>query len=98
MSRYPLLVMKIKEWVATQKSSGGESARQKQRRIRNKNRSYRETNADFKLQRDKAAGLLSDANLQIVLLTEENSSLRARLDALRPQAAILTLPVTDSED
>lgn len=97
-SRFPLLVMEIQEWVATHGLSGADSVRKKQESVRNKNRSYRETIADFKLQRDTTAGLLADANLQIVLLTEKNRSLRARLDALRPQASILKLPVTDSED
>ncbi len=61
-------------------------------RIRNKNRSYRETIADFKLQRDQTVGLLAEANLQIVFLTEEIRLLRARLDAIRPTASVLNLP------
>lgn len=91
-SRFPLLVMEIQEWVATHRMSGADSVRKKQQSVRCKNRSYREMIADFKLQRDATAGLLADANLQIVLLTEENLSLRARLDAIRPSASVVKLP------
>ncbi len=94
-SRFPLLVMEIQEWIKSQKVSCPVSARQKLRDVRNKNRSNRQKAADLKLQRDVASGLLSDANLRIVQLTEEVASLRARLDAIRPSAGILMLPTQD---
>ncbi|TXG97639.1 MAG: hypothetical protein E6R09_12490 [Rhodocyclaceae bacterium] len=90
--RFPLLVIEIQEWVASHGKSNLQTKRQKQQGIRNKNRSYRETIADFKLQRDQTVGLLAEANLQIVFLTEEIRLLRARLDAIRPTASVLNLP------
>lgn len=94
-SRFPLLVLEIQEWVGVHRVSCTDSKRQTLRTARKKNRNNRETIADLKLQRDVTAGLLSDANLQIVLLTDEIVSLRARLDAMRPSAEILKLPGQD---
>ena len=91
-SRFPILVMEIQDWVATHKGNCKDSNRQKDRDARNKNRSARQTITDLKLQRDSMAGLLSDANLRIVELTEEIAAVRARLDTLRPSASILNLP------
>lgn len=91
-ARFPLLVMEIQEWVRAHGDSCFDSKRQKMRRSRDRNRSYRQTIADFELERDKLAGLLSDANLLIVELTEKVAFLSARLDITRPSAAILDLP------
>lgn len=93
--RFPLLVAEIQELVGTQIVSGQESMRSKLAHARNKSRSCRQTIADFKLQRDTLAGLLSDANLRIVQLTEEVSSVRTRLDSIRPSASISNFPNHD---
>lgn len=90
-SRFPLLVIEIQEWIEAHKDNSKDSSRQKVRDVRNKNRNSRQKIEDLKLQRDKAAGLLSDANLRIVELTEEVGQIRARLDDIRPPASVINL-------
>lgn len=89
--RFPLLVIAIQEWVHSHKSDQFPSERQKLLKQRSKNRDVRETIADLKSQRDKAVGLLADADLRIVELTEKLANVQARLDQLQPSARVLNL-------
>lgn len=91
-ARFPLLVLAIQEWVETHKGEQLVSERQKLLKQRRKNRDTRDTIADLKQQRDIAAGLLADANLRIVELSEQLDDARARLDELQPSARVLDLP------
>lgn len=91
-ARFPLLVLAIQEWVETHKSEQQGSERQKLLKLRRKNRDTRDTIADLKKQRDIATGLLADANLRIVELSEQLADARARLDELQPSARVLNLP------
>lgn len=91
-ARFPSLVMAIQEWIEAHQDEQVDSVRQKLLKQRRKNRDTRETIAELKLQRDIAAGLLADANLWIVELTEQVADLRARLDMLQPCATVLKLP------
>lgn len=90
-SRFPLLVLEIQEWVAANKGEQQPSERQRLLKQRRKNRDTRQTIADLKLQRDKAVGLLADADLRIVELSEKVADLEARLAELRPTAKVLDL-------
>ncbi len=95
-ARFPLLVLAIQEWVETHKGDQQPgSERQKLLKQRRKNRDTRDTIADLKKQRDIAAGLLADANLRIVELSEQLTDARARLDELQPSARVLNLPKKD---
>lgn len=91
-ARFPLLVLAIQEWVETHKGERPFSDRQKGLKQRRKNRDTRETIHDLKRQRDIAAGLLADANLRIVQLTDELSRAQAKLEEYHPQGRILNLP------
>lgn len=88
-ARFPLLVLSIQEWVESHKSNQQPSERQRLLKRRSKNRDMRETIADLKMQRDIAAGLLADADLRIVELTEKLADVQARLDSLQSTARVL---------
>lgn len=90
-SRFPLLVLEIQEWVESHKNEQQPSERQRLLKQRRKNRDVRETIADLKKQRDIAAGLLADADMHIVELTEKLADVQARLDYLQPSARVLHL-------
>lgn len=90
-TRFPLLVLAIQEWVESHKIEQQPSARQRLLKQRNKNRNMRETIADLKKQRDIAVGLLADADMRIVELTEKLADVQARLDHLMPSAHVITL-------
>lgn len=90
-SRFPLLVLAIQEWIEAHKGEQQPSERQRLLKHRRKNRDTRETIADFKKQRDAAVGLLADADLRIVELTEKVSALQVRLDQIQPAAKVLNL-------
>jgi uncharacterized membrane protein len=90
-ARFPLLVLSIQDWVESHKSDQQPSERQRLLKQRSKNRDVRETIADLKKQRDIAAGLLADADLKIVELTEKLADMQARLDNLQPTARVLKL-------
>lgn len=90
-ARFPLLVLAIQEWVNSNKSAQQPSERLRLLKQRSKNRNTRETIADLKKQRDKAGGLLADADLRIVELTEKLADVQARLDHLQPSAQVLNL-------
>lgn len=90
-TRFPLLVLEIQEWVEAQKGEESPSDRQRLLKKRSKNRDLRETIADLKMQRDRAVGLLADADLRIVELTEKLADVQAELDQLKPKARVLNL-------
>lgn len=90
-SRFPLLVLEIQEWVAAHKGEQQPSERQRLLKQRRKNRDTKQTISDLKLQRDKAVGLLADADLRIVELSEKVADLEAKLAELRPTAKVLDL-------
>lgn len=90
-TRFPLLVLAIQEWVESRKVAQPNSERQRLLQKRGKNRDLRETITDLKKQRDAAVGLLADADLRIVELTERLADAQARLDQLRPRAPVLKL-------
>lgn len=90
-TRFPLLVMAIQEWVESHKGEQPPSERQSLLKQRRKNRDTRETIADLKKQRDVVAGLLADADLRIVELTDKLADVQARLDQLQPSAPVLNL-------
>ncbi len=90
-TRFPLLVLEIQEWVGANKGEESPSDRQRLLKKRSKNRDLRETIADLKKQRDYAVGLLADADLRIVELTEKLADVQAELDQLRPKARVLNL-------
>lgn len=90
-ARFPLLVMAIQEWGDSHKSDQPPSERQRVLKQKRKNRGTRETIADLKKQRDKAVGMLADADLRIVELTEKLADVQARLDLFQPSARFLNL-------
>lgn len=90
-TRFPLLVLAIQEWVVSHKIDQPSSERQRLLKQRWKNRSTREIIADLKKQRDIAVGLLADADLRIVELTEKLADLQRRLDDLQTSARILNM-------
>lgn len=90
-TRFPLLVLEIQEWVKSQKKEQPASERQRLLTKRSKNRDMRETIADLKKQRDRAEGLLVDADLRIVELTQKLADMQARLEHLQPSASVFNL-------
>jgi hypothetical protein len=90
-SRFPLVVLAIQEWAESHKSEQPPSERQRLLKQRRKNRDTQETISDLKKQRDIAAGLLADADLRIVELTEKLADVQTRLDHLKPPARVLNL-------
>jgi len=91
-SRYPILIMEIQEWVNTHKGKEVISIRQQLLKKRNKNRDTKRNIADLRKQRDIAVGMMVDANLRILELSETVDDLRMRLEALQPTAKILNFP------
>lgn len=90
-SRFPLLVLAIQKWVEAHKGEQSPSGRQRLLKQRRKNRVTKETIADLKKQRDKAVGLLADADLRIVQLSHKVADLQAKLDEIQPTARVLNL-------
>lgn len=91
-SRFPLLVIAIQEWIEAHKGEQAQSKRQRLLKLRRKNRDTKEIIADLKKHRDMSVGLLADANLRIVQLTEKVADLQARLDQFKPSARVINLP------
>ncbi|MCX7193922.1 MAG: hypothetical protein NTY60_09940 [Proteobacteria bacterium] len=93
-SRFPSLVAEIQHYVETHKEDVPVSERQQLLKRRRRNRDTKETISDLKQQRDASAGLLADANLLIVDLTEELADVHRMLDELRritkPSAATIS--------
>lgn len=90
-SRYPLLVISIQEWVEDHKGEQPSSERQRLHKQRSKNRDNRQIIVDLKKQRDKADGLLADADRTIVELSEKVADLQAKLNQFQPSARVLDL-------
>lgn len=90
--RFPSLIAEIQQYVESNKEEAPDSNRQKMLKRSKRNRNTREIIADLKRQRDVSAGLLADATLLIVELTEEISDVRRRLDELMPSASTIRFP------
>lgn len=69
-SRFPLLVIEIQEWVKTHSEDQSTSERQRLFKMRGRNRGINERFVDARTQRDIVAGLLVDADLQIIELLD----------------------------
>ncbi|HEP0304285.1 MULTISPECIES: hypothetical protein [unclassified Providencia] len=79
-SRFPCLVSEIQEWCELHKSHVSNcSAKQTVQAQRAKNRTLQEKVKGLKAERDKALGLLLDAQSYILELTLENQRLQAML-------------------
>jgi len=90
-TRFPLLVTEIQEWIEANKGESPPSKRQQLKKQRIKRRKAQETIDDLKKERDISAGLLGDANLRIIDLTEKVALLQATLDEVRPTASVSPL-------
>jgi len=91
-TRFPSLIAEIQQYVESHKEDVPKSKRQEALKRRKRNRDNQERIADLKQQRDVAVGLLADANLLIVELTEELADTRRRLDLLKPSTLIIPFP------
>ena len=69
-SRFPVLVIEIQEWVKTHSEDQSTSERQRLFKMRGRNRGINERLVDARTQRDIVAGLLVDADLQIIELLD----------------------------
>lgn len=76
-SRFPNLVEEIQYWVAENSKEVPPSKLHTSRVQRTRNRDLRDRIKALELQRDKALGLLAEADALILALTNENSRLRA---------------------
>jgi len=83
-TRFPSLIAEIQHYVESHKGEEPESNRQQMLKRRGRNRETKEVIFDLKQQRDEAVGMLADANLLIVDLTEELADVRKRLDEIKP--------------
>jgi len=88
-ARFPSMVAEIQHYVEMHKEDVPDSKRQQILKKRRRNRDTKEMISDLKRQRDISAGLISDANLLIVDMSEEISDLRRKLDELMPSAATI---------
>lgn len=91
-TRFPSLIAEIQQYVESHSGEAPESKRQRILKQRRRNRETSETITDLKQQRDVAVGLLADANLLIVELTEELADVRRRLDEIKPSATTISFP------
>lgn len=91
-ARFPSLVAEIQHYVESHKEVLPTSKRQKLLKRRRRNRDTKEMIFDLEQQRDVSAGLLADANMLIVDLTEELADLRSRLNELHPSAETIIFP------
>lgn len=77
-ARFPDLVAEIQRWIDEHSgSSANASSRQNVLAQRNRNRDLRERITALELQRDKAMGLLAEADARILELTIENTRLQS---------------------
>jgi len=90
-ARFPSLIAEVQHYVEHQVGERPSSIRQTTFKKRQKNRVMGDALQDFRLQRDSAQGLLADANMRIVELTEEVGELRRRLEELLPSAKTVPL-------
>lgn len=88
-SRFPLLIMEIKEWIRTHTDEQSVSKQKNHLIRRNKNRDTKKHISDLKKQRDNAVGMMVDANLRILELSEMVDDLQIKLEMLKPTAKIL---------
>ena len=95
-SRFPLLIIEIQEWVHTHNNEAQNLNRTTLLKRKQKNRDAKEVISDLRKQRDIAVGMMGDANLRILELSEMIDDLRARLDVLQPKAKILNYPANKS--
>jgi hypothetical protein len=86
-ARFPSLIEEIQRWVDEHAEASSPSTNQQLLSQRNRNRGLREQLEAFKLQRDRALGLLADADAKIFELTIENSRLRA----LAPKSNVIEI-------
>jgi hypothetical protein len=91
-TRFPSLIAEIQQYVESHKEDVPKSKRQEVLKQRKRNRDNQEKIADLKQQRDVAVGLLADANLLIVELSDELADTRRRLDLLKPSTLIIPFP------
>lgn len=82
-ARFPLLVLDIQDWVEAHKNHEP-SGRQLAAVQRQKRRKDRDLIADLKAQRDRAVGLLVDADMRIVELMERLTEVEAKLAIYEP--------------
>lgn len=90
-SRFPSLVAEIQNYLATDDGKRPESERQKRNKQRQQSRTARETIADLKKQLGASAGLLVEANAQIVILTRKLADSEARINSL--QTRVEPIPI-----
>lgn len=83
-TRFPSLIAEIQHYVESHKEEVPESQRQQMLKRRRRNRETKEMIGDLKQQRDVVAGMLADANLLIVDLTEELADVRRKLEEIKP--------------
>jgi hypothetical protein len=76
-SRFPKLVAEIQQWIDEHGEAPAAAARQTVLAGRNVARGLRRQISDLKVQRDKALGLLAEADARILELTVENDRLKA---------------------
>lgn len=86
-SRFPGLVSEIQRWIEAHGSEVPKSSRQKSLARRGRNRDLRAQIAKLKVQRDRVASQLAEADLKILDLTVENT----RLNALLPESNVIRL-------
>lgn len=96
-SRYPVLVAEIQNYVASNTGCRPESDRQKLLKQRQRSRDAKGTIADFKKQRDVSAFLLTEANVQIAILTRRLADITARYDELRGRTEPISMTSSRSK-
>lgn len=78
-SRFPNLVEEIQQWIRDHEQPKKQSALKTSELQRKRNRNLKEKIKDLKSQRDHAIGLLLDADMLIIKLTNENIALRSSI-------------------
>lgn len=96
-SRYPALVAEIQNYVASNTGCRPESERQKLLKQRQRSRDAKDTIADLKKQRDFSAFLLTEANVQIAILTRRLADITARYDELQGRTGPISITSSRSK-
>jgi len=78
-SRFPNLVEEIQQWIRDHEQLKKQSTLKTSELQRKRNRNLKEKIKDLKAQRDHAIGLLLDADILIIKLTNENIALRSSI-------------------
>lgn len=91
-ARFPGLVEEIQRWIEEHGDKGKPSGRQAALAQRNQNRDLRQKNESMRSQRDKALGLLAEADARILELTIENNRLQACLPSSKPVSMVGRVP------